>query len=101
MMTRSPPVQCTYNDGASCSGIHTGRTWTFVCDTMTVHNDDTECASYCDVYQNSKYLSSRNTTKLLTTDLRNPVSKSDDRNRRAVCRTPEERAKIQRKGSLE
>lgn len=63
-MTSSPPVMCTYNDGVSCSGIHTGRIWTFECDTMTVHNDDTECASYCDVYQNLKYLSSRNTTNI-------------------------------------
>lgn len=61
-VTRSLPVYCTYNDGASCSGIHTGRTSTFECDTMIVHNDDTECASYCDVYQNLKYLSSENTT---------------------------------------
>jgi len=77
-------VRCTYNDGASYSGIHIGRIWISGCDTMIVHNDDTECASYCDVYQNSKYLSSRNTTKLSTTDQRNPISKSDDRNRQAV-----------------
>lgn len=92
MKTRSPAVQCTYNDEASYSGIHTGRTLTFVCDTMTVHNDDTECASYCDVYQNLKYLSSRNTTNLSTSDLPNQISKYDNRNRRTVRQTTKERA---------
>jgi len=54
----------TYNDGASCSGIRTARTLTFECDTTNVHNDDTECASCCGVYQNSKFLSSENKRRI-------------------------------------
>jgi len=99
-MTKSSPVQCTYNDGASCSGIHTGRIWIFECDTMTVHNDDTGCASYCDVYQNLKYLSSGNTT-ISATNLRKPISNLDDRDRLIIEQTAKRRAINEPKGSFE